>query len=233
MNWPTQLSPLATQGWLADTPESFRAAVLSRSVVKTFARNDVVYRAGDPPGGLYGLIDGAVGVEVGGENRSPQLALLFRPGFWIGEGSVLARRPRAVGVRCTRDSRLAYLSLTHWDAIVRADPEAWRWFAWLMLRNELLAVSVAETLLVRRASSRVAGILVLLAAANEAHREAAAVVRVEIAHEQLALMSNLSRSSLERILRAFAGIGLVQYGYRHVLILDLEGLKAHRTSADE
>lgn len=110
-------------------------------------------------------------------------------------------------MRYTRDSRLAYLSLAQWDAIVRTDTEASCWLAIPMLRNELLAVNVAETLALRRASSRVAGILVLLAAADEAPGEAATGISIELAHEELALMSNLSRSSRERILRTLADGG--------------------------
>ena len=88
-------------------------------------------------------------------------ALLPRPGAWMGGSSVLTRVPRFVGIRATRDSLLAYLPIPQWDAIVRSDPEAWRWFAALTLRNCLLAVSIADALCLGSYLAQTDGVMLL------------------------------------------------------------------------
>ena len=123
---PHELDILATCGWLAVTPDAFREAVLDGCLLRTYRRNEAVYRAGDPPGGLCGLIRGGVAVELSPEDREPYIGTFARPGFWIGEGSVLTRAPRLIGIQALRESRLAHLSLSQWDALVESEPDAWR-----------------------------------------------------------------------------------------------------------
>lgn len=143
-----ELDVLADAGWLVDTPVRFRDAVLDRCLIHRYRKGDAVYRTGDPPGGLYGLIEGSVGVELSPHDRAPYIGTFARPGFWIGEGSVLTRGPRYIGIRATRDSLLAYLPIPQWDAVVQSEPDAWRWFGFLALRNTLLALSVVDALMI-------------------------------------------------------------------------------------
>ncbi len=220
-----ELEILATTGWLAETPAEFRDAVLDRCVLKRHRRGDAIYRAGDPAGGLYGLIRGGVAVEVSSNEREPYIGAFARPGFWIGEGSLLTRRPRFVGVRARQDSVFAYLSIAEWDRIARADAEAWRWFAHLMLGNELMAVAVADALLTPGAAGRLAAILLILT--NQGTPPAAAPA-IEASQDDLAQMANLSRSSATRLLRSFEAEGLIEYSYRRVRVVDAAGLRRRK-----
>lgn len=234
MKRPSELDRLAHTGWLRDTPESFRAELLSRCSVKRLGRDMSLYRANDPPGGLYGLIEGRWGVEMAPADRDAYVALVVQPGFWIGEASLVARVPRVVGVRCSVDTVVAHLPLPEWDAIVRKDPEAWRWLCLLVLRNEVLAVRVADALLVRRASGRVAALLIVMATTVSFGEGdlALAPIDIDLGKQHLARMANLSRSSVERILQSFAAEGLIESSYRHIRILDVEGLQKHRAIPD-
>jgi CRP-like cAMP-binding protein len=227
LTWPHELQLLYDTGWLAETPESFRQAVLDRCVVKKFGRGEAIYHPSDPPGGLYGFVAGGIGVEVMPEDRESYLGLFVLPGFWIGEVSVLTRKSRAVGLRATRDSVLAHLPLAQWDVIASTDNDAWRWFAHLPLRNELLLVAFADALLIPRASARLAAmLLVLCSSGGKPHDRSAEPL--DISQEDLARITNLSRSSAGRILKAFESERLIDYHYRQLRIIDLEGLRRHR-----
>ncbi|PZQ50099.1 MAG: hypothetical protein DI556_08490 [Rhodovulum sulfidophilum] len=224
------LGILARFGWLSGMPAAFRETVLDRCLLRRYRRDEVVYRAGDPPGGLYGLIRGGVGVELYSDDREPYIGTFARPGFWIGEGSVLTRGPRFIGIRATRDSLLAYLPLARWDQIVRSDPEAWRWLAHLSLRNSLLAVAVADALMVPGAVPRMAAILLVLSGPG-APGGPAAEAPIEMSQDDLARMANLSRSSAGRILQMFESDGLIAIGYRRIRVLAPEGLRRRRAGA--
>lgn len=231
MNRPTELDALRAHGWLSETAESFRNAVLERCVLKRYPRGETLYRAGDEAGGLYGLVDGAFGVIVAPGARAPFLGILAQPGFWIGEASVITRGPRAIGIVAARDSLVAHLSLGQWDAIVRADAQAWRWLAFLTLRNELFALAVIDALRMRRSEDRLAAILAVLAMGADAGAKAGAKAErpvIEISQDDLASMANLSRSSAGRILDAFEARGLISRSYRTVTVLNLEGLRRRR-----
>ncbi len=227
MEWPRELDLLHETGWLADTPEPFRAAVLSRCRIRRILRNEAIYREGDPAGGLYGLASGGFGVELVPDDREPYFAMFVQTGFWVGEGSVLTRRPRVVGVRATRDSLFAHLPLAQWDAIVRSEPEAWRWFAHLPLRNQLLAIQVADALMIRGSEARVAAVLLILAGQIRAVGRDAPL-SIEICHEDLGRMANLARSSVGQILKRFEQDGLVESAYRQIRVIDLAGLHRRR-----
>lgn len=228
MSLPREFRILREIGWLTETPRAFRDAVLGRCIPKRFARGESVYRAGDPPGGLYGLIEGGIAVELAPEESEPYLGTFVRPGFWIGEAGVQARLPRAVGIRATRDSLLAHLPLAQWDLIVQADPGAWRWLGQLILRNELLALGIADALMVRRAPARVAAILSVLA--RQELVAPGGPVDLAVSQDDLARITNLSRSSVGRILAGFEADGLIAGGYRQVRVLDLAGLRDRRTA---
>ena len=227
--WPADLDVLHAGGWLADTPARFRAAVLDRCLLKRYDRGEALYHAGDPPGGLYGLISGGIGIELSPSDREPYFGTFARPGFWIGEVSVLARCPRVIGVRATRDSLLAHLPLAQWDAIVRGDPDAWRWFAFLILRNELLAVAVADALMIRKSAARVAAILLVLTGQGTGSGDEA-TQPIEISQDDIGRLANLSRSSTGRVLDRFEAEGLIDRAYRRIRVVDFRGLRQRRAN---
>ncbi|MBN8999985.1 MAG: Crp/Fnr family transcriptional regulator, partial [Rhizobiales bacterium] len=168
-------------------------------------------------------------VIVAPGERAPFLGILARPGFWIGEASVITRGPRAIGIVAVRDSLAAHLPLKHWDAVVGSEPEAWRWVALLSLRNSLLALAVIDALRMPRSEERMAAVLAILSWGPGAQATGANPARpdlpIEISQEELAQMANLSRSSAGRILDAFEARGLISRSYRMVRVLDPDGLK--------
>lgn len=217
---------LAASGWLAETPVRFRDALLERCMTKRYERGEVVYRAGDPAGGLYGLVAGGIGVVLSPEHREPYIGTFARPGFWIGEGSVLTRAPRLIGIQALRESRLAHLSLSQWDALVESEPDAWRWFAHLVARNERLALAVADALMTRDSGQRLAAILLILSM-HGAPAPADGSVEIEASQDDLARLANLSRSSTGRILQRLEAAGIIRNAYRQVRLIDRDGLRAH------
>lgn len=221
--WPQELNVLHAGGWLADTPETFRAAVLSRCLLRRYGRGEPLYHAGDPPGGLYGLIEGGIAIEIQPDGRVPHIGTFARPGFWIGEVSVLARRPRVIGVRSTRKSLIAHLPLVQWDAIVQREPEAWRWFAFLILRNELLAVGIAAALMIRDSTARVAAMLLILTG-DGTGAETEAAQSIEVSQDDISHLTSLSRSTIRHVLDRLEADGLIERSYRRIRVTNYRGL---------
>ena len=89
---------LATRGWLSVTSPSFRDAVSARLVVRAYGKGDLIYRAGDPPGGLWAIVRGGIEVE-----HSTQPMNFGRPGMWFGEAALVTGIRRQVTVKGAKE----------------------------------------------------------------------------------------------------------------------------------
>jgi CRP/FNR family cyclic AMP-dependent transcriptional regulator len=213
-------------GWLSRTPEEFSSRLLRDCKLLSFAADHSVYDLDDPPGGLYGLVTGRVGVWIAPQERGPYLGHLMRPGHWFGLASALNRQARAIGLRTLRPSQLLLLPLARLDALVSEDSGAWRYFTGLAEMNSSTAMAAVDDLLIRNPARRCAAVLLRLAGLRNPLDDTPAVGDVDITQEELAHLSNLSRSSVGTALRVFQRRGLVQLSYQDIFIRDAAGLKA-------
>jgi CRP/FNR family cyclic AMP-dependent transcriptional regulator len=114
------------QGWLPKTPAAFRQAVLERCLLQQAAAGDVICRVGDPPGGLFSLVAGGLGVVISRQEKAPCVTHFARPGTWFGEACAITGGPRRVGLVATRATTLLHLPLGRLLEIIAHDPAAWR-----------------------------------------------------------------------------------------------------------
>ena len=94
-------------GWLRHTPIPFRSAVLDRCLLEKFSAGTPVYSIGDEAGGMYGLVEGGLGISMAPRERGPYTAHFAMPGTWFGEIAAFTRQPRQVGLTATRPTRHA------------------------------------------------------------------------------------------------------------------------------
>ena len=116
-------------GWLSQTPSDFQAKVLGRCRLQSFAAGEPVYRIGDPPGGMFGMISGGIAISVSPSLDGPYVAHFAMPGLWLGEAAAITGQPRRVELVATRETSLLQLPLHAIHEIVGQDPAAWRLFA--------------------------------------------------------------------------------------------------------
>jgi CRP-like cAMP-binding protein len=213
-------------GWLSRTPEEFSSRLLRNCNLLSFAAEQLVYDIDDPPGGLYGLVAGRVGVWIAPQERGPYLGHLMRPGHWFGVVSGAMRQARAIGLRTVRPSQLLLLPMAKLDALVSEDTKAWRYFTGLAEMNSSSAMAAVDDLLIRNPARRCAAVLLRLAGLRNPVDHTPAVGDVDVTQEELAHLSNLSRSSVGTALRGFQSKGLVDLSYQEIFIRDAVGLKA-------
>ena len=97
---------LSEHGWLSFTPPEFRDKVLRRVVLHKFGKGQTVYRAGDEPGGLWAIVEGAVEISGASPGAVPHLIHFGVPGFWVGEAPLIYGIRRIVTVTVVRPSKL-------------------------------------------------------------------------------------------------------------------------------
>lgn len=207
---------MASHGWLAATPPHFRDEVLSRCITRRAEKGQQIFGRGDPPGGLWGLVSGTVAIEVE-SGQETFLGHFAGPGYWIGAGPTITGQDRSVGVVATQASTLLLLPSVGFKEIAATDPEAWRWLAVLPMMQSLLALGIAQDLMIRSSRRRLVAILLRLGASRGPFAKADPEI-ITATQDEIAAMANLSRTATGKMLRELETTGCLSMGYRSIRI---------------
>ncbi len=217
---------VARRGWLSQTPEHFRLQILAACRYREIAAGESIFVAGDPPGGMYGLVAGRLGVSMSPGQAGPYLAHLARPGDWFGERAALTGKPRYVGLAALRATQVLHLPLKAIEQMTAQDPSLWRYFAWLAVTNLELAVGAVDDLFIRDDRKRFVSVLLRLGHCRNSDDAEDGPVDIEISQDDMAFLSNLARNTVGLILRKLERDGLIELRYRRVRIVDAARLRA-------
>src|SRR6478752_2956964 len=179
-------------GWLSLTPPAFRAAVLEKSVLQQFSAGEVIYSIGDPPGGLYCLVSGDLGISIAPGERGPYLAHFARPGTWLGEGTVVTGQPRQISLSATRQCDVLHLPFHAFQEIVGEDPTCWRFVALLTSIHLSTAIGAADDLMIRDHVHRFIAILLRLGGCRLSTPPDPAPIEFHVSQEDIAVMANVA-----------------------------------------
>jgi CRP-like cAMP-binding protein len=221
---PGAAAVLADHGWLSFTPPRFRAQVLSRLRLREFRKGDAVYRAGDPPGGPWAVVKGAVEIEWPPRETAPHLLYFGTPGLWFGEAPLIVGNARLVTVIASRPSTLVTLPLSACHAILEDDPSAWRWIALMSAMTTELSIGFAADVLLRDPSKRTAAVLLRLAGVRNRVFASSKPSPIYLSQDKLGQLANLSRNSVGPILRRFVARGCIRIRYGAILITNERAL---------
>ena len=215
---------LSSVGWLSRQPEDFQEEVFRRSVPLRFAAGDAVYQLGDAPGGIYGVVSGALVASVAPPRAVPRILHVLTPGGWTGEGSFLSREPRRIGLRAAEDTAAVYLPLDCMDQMAGRDPLATRRFTQILLLNLDIVMHAFHDLQESDERRRIARALRRVAVLENRP--------VPIAQSALGMLSNASRKTVNAALKEFSAAGWVKTGYRSVTVTDMKRLARFAEGAD-
>jgi CRP/FNR family cyclic AMP-dependent transcriptional regulator len=223
---PEEAAVFAARGWLSVQPESFRDAVLSSALRRDVQLGEGLLQAGDPPGGVFGVISGGVAVYAQVGNLLPRMGTIIRAGGWFGTASMATGLPRYISARVQEPSQLVYFPLSRVEAMIKADPLAARMFAGLAEFNAWLSVALACELAISSAPRRVAAVLMRATGAHfglvPSHPDGFPLTQSEIGE-----MANVSRLHTNRVLGTFCKQGWISMRYGRVRVCDPGALSAY------
>ena len=220
-------SHLMAGHWYSHLPVELQDSLLGMSRVRRLSPGQRLFKRGDPPCGMYAVLEGAVRVGAVNEHGKEALLSVVEAPHWFGEICLFDGQPRthdALGVgQCT----LLHLPQAALLAFLEEQPRHWRHLALLMSHRLRLTFISLEHLSLMPAPARVAHRLLLIA---EGYGETEPARRVlPLPQEQLALMLSLSRQTTNQILKDLQGQGIVRLGYGEIEIVDIERLRALTT----
>jgi CRP/FNR family cyclic AMP-dependent transcriptional regulator len=214
---------LRRSGWLAKTPVTFQDSVLARGHLSTFAAGKTIYDIDDAPGGMIGVVSGCASVTTISPGGVSKLSHILRPGEWFGVASILVREPRRVRISAQVPLQIFLLPVREIDAIL-GDPsgrsDAWQQFARLMIANSDLAVGVARDLMIRDSAIRCFAVILRLCGYRHSQSVKEEQPELELAQEDLAFLSNLSRNAVGSILRELEKAKVIELAYRRLKLLN-------------
>ena len=214
---------LLTGQWFSQLPITLQDELLAMAQLRRLEPGQRLFRRGDPPCGLYAVLEGAVRVGSISESGKEALLILVEPPHWFGEISLFDGQPRTHDAFAEGQATLLNLPQAPLLALLKQRPEHWRDFALLMCQKLRLAFIALEEMSLLPAPQRLARRLLMI---TEGYGALAGRRRViQLAQEQLAMMLALSRQTTNQILKDLEAQGALRLTYGEIEILDLDLLK--------
>jgi CRP/FNR family transcriptional regulator, cyclic AMP receptor protein len=206
-------------GWLSRQSRALQDDLLSRCVLRNYAKDEVICHFGDPHNGVYALVAGVLRIEFPTIDGDYRIASVKQPVFWFGHGASLAQRNFYSTTTAATEVSVFFLPHREFEGLLR-NADYCRAFSLIVLEHFSEASQVISQLLVTDTENRVAARIALLA--ESAGRHAAAIVPVT--QSELAEMCGLSRHTVQQILNSLEKRGLISARYGRIEVPSVENL---------
>jgi CRP-like cAMP-binding protein len=213
--------------WFSHLPVSLQDSLLTVARVRHLAAGQRLFQRGDPPCGLYAVLEGAVRIGAVNEQGKEALLSLVEPPHWFGEICLFDGQPRTHDAFSVGPCTLLHIPQTALLALLDEQPAHWRQLALLMSQKLRLTFINLEQLSLMPAPARLAHRLLMIAEGYGQIDEPRRVL--QLPQEQLASMLSLSRQTTNQILKDLQGQGILNLGYGEIEIVDAGRLQAVAT----
>lgn len=215
---PADLAILEADGWFGQISPERRVQLVAEAQVRPVAEGARLYGTGDPPNGLWAVLEGKVQLKgypaVGMELRLPT----FGPGSWFGETSTLDGLPRQTDAVAFEAGRVLHIPPAAVTRAAEAQPELYRDLGVLACQHQRVALSFIAMTMAHPVPVRLA---LLLAGQSQD-----GCVVTKMRQEDLAMLVGVSRQTLNRRLNALQRKNIVRLAYGEITVLDLPRLLA-------
>ncbi|MBV7546940.1 Crp/Fnr family transcriptional regulator [Pseudomonas sp. PDM26] len=210
--------------WFSHLPVSLQDSLLSVARVRRLSPGQRLFKRGDPPCGLYAVLEGAVRVGAVSEQGKEALLSLMEPPHWFGEICLFDGQPRTHDAYSVGQCVLLHIPQAALLKLLDEQPVYWRQLALLMSHKLRLTFINLEQLSLMPAPARLAHRLLMIAAG---YGEIDPPRRVlQLPQEQLASLLSLSRQTTNQLLKELQGQGILNLKYGEIEIVDAERLRA-------
>jgi len=216
---------ILSTGWLADQAAAFQNAVMTEARLVSYDPGQFTHHIGDDAGGFFGVVDGTFGVMGSGPGSGVVLGGIVHRGTWFGHGAMILGRPRTLTFRAMEASVAFTVPVAAYERIARAVPQAPLIIARLSEYNALTIFRAMSDLLIRRSDRRVASVLLRIAE-GYAISQPEGPAAFALTQADLAEMANVSRHTVNALLRGFEGRGWLAVSYGRIHVTDLDALRA-------
>lgn len=220
-------SALHTHPWFAALPFEVRDTMLRHAEPQRLRRGEMLFRQGDAPGGLYGVLRGALKISTLREDGREAILGVVEAGTWLGEISLIDQLPRTHDATAVGACELLVLPAAVFHQLM-ANAAFARAVAALLATRLRMSYSMIEDATLRSTRARVVRRLLLLAHGDAAMASSARGA-ISVSQEALAMMLGISRQTLSKELKLLERVGAIRIGYRSIELLSETRLRAAGT----
>ena len=204
--------------WFGAIPAGRRAALLDQAIVRSVTAGTQLYGVGDPPDGLWAVLDGQVRLIGYPAIGAELVVLIMRPGTWFGELSTLDDGPRPHDAIAFGPARVLHIGIEAVRRLARNTPELWHDIALLACAHQRASLAFMMNTLAQPIPVRLARTLsgMVRAAGGDS---------VGIRQEDIAAMIGVSRQTLNKALKRMEASGVIALEYARITVVDAEALR--------
>jgi CRP-like cAMP-binding protein len=210
--------------WFSHLPVPFQDSLLAAARLRRLSSGQLLFKRGDPPCGLYAVLEGSVRIGAVSEQGKEALLSLVEPPHWFGEICLFDGQARTHDAFAVGTCTLLHIPQAALLKLLDEQPVYWRQLALLMSHKLRLTFINLEQLSLMPAPARLAHRLLMIAAG---YGEIDPPRRVlQLPQEQLASLLSLSRQTTNQLLKDLQGQGILNLKYGEIEIVDAERLRA-------
>lgn len=214
---------LAAGHWFSHLPIELQRSLLATARLRSLTAGEYLFKRGDPPCGLYAVLEGAVRVSAVNARGKEAVLSLVEPPYWFGEICLFDSLPRTHNALAMGPCTLLQVPQAQMLEILGEHPVYWRDVALLMSHKLRLSLINIEQISLMSTSQRLAHRLLMIA---EGYGEIAQARRVlQLPQEDLAAMLGLSRQTTNSLLKTLEQQGIIALSYAAIEVLDLQRLR--------
>jgi CRP/FNR family cyclic AMP-dependent transcriptional regulator len=214
---------LDTTDLFAALPPDVLETLREHAVVRSLARNEVLFQQGDPSSALYVIAQGRIAIAAqAGDGRESVIAVLEGGGLF-GELPLFDDAPRSADARALIDTTVLELDYQPVREVLGERPEL-LWVIVRLLARRLRATNEAlEDAVFLDVPARTAKRLLELAGGQTRFT-------LPVTQEELAAMVGASRERVNKAISLFVRLGWIEVeGRNHYRLLDRESLEERAT----
>lgn len=208
---------ICERGWLSHMPEPFRVRLLQHAQLLKYEPGQIIFRTGDPPGGIYGLVAGTVIVNTAPLDSTPRLIHIAVPGGWTGEDSFLTGQHRRIELLAQSETWVMHVPIKAMEQMSAANPNDMRAFGVISIIAGDSLLRIVHDLQKNSVRSRIASALHRIAWTTNAP--------VTVSQENLSILTNTSRKQVNNVIQHFVEQGWVETGYRSITVTNPTALR--------
>ncbi|HEY0062708.1 MAG TPA: Crp/Fnr family transcriptional regulator [Telluria sp.] len=216
------LAGMSRNGWFGALPGEIRARMVDQAELVRLRPGEMLFRQGDPPSGLYGLVSGTLKMSSLREDGREAILAVLEQGIWFGEISLIDDQPRTHDATAIGQVEVLVLPRAAFDALMERAVFA-RAVAQLMAGRIRLLYGIVEDATLRSTRARITRRLLLMAR-GDITLSPLMRPRVPVSQEGLAMMLGISRQTLSKELRLLADQGVIVLGYGYIEVVSEAGL---------
>ncbi len=191
---------------------------------KSFAKNQLIYRQGDPADHIYLLLSGRAKTVLVGATGQEALLRIHLPHNILGLTALAGNPVRdadALAIEPVQTSAIARADLL---AIMRAEPHLAEHLIQLLVERMTDFHYRVGELLSQSVEQRLARALLALSQPDPRARDALRRCEITLTHEELANLLNTRRPTVSATISRFTDAGLIRKSGRKLLVIDASGL---------